>query len=297
MIIERKFQDSTELGEGPVWEPISQTIYWVDILQGLIFYSITGALPLTLATHQPVGCVVPHEDGSLIAALKDGIYRIDRKTKDIKLIAAPPNEIHGTPHRFNDGKCDKLGRLWVGSTTTNETISASSLYCLDLNGELKLALDNITVSNGLGWSPDNKTFYFIDSPTRRIDAFDYELSSGTISNRRTVIDTSSQAGLPDGLSVDSEGMLWVAHWDGYRICRWNPYDGRCLETVELPVARITSCCFVGDELNLLFVTTARIGQSSKLLQSQPLAGSTFIITPDCKGLALTPCHAKSTPPP
>jgi sugar lactone lactonase YvrE len=145
-------------------------------------------------------------------------------------------------------------------------------------------LDNISVSNGMGWSPDNRIMYFTDSFTLQVFAFDYDLLTGSISNRRTVVKLSDGEGTPDGLTVDEEGMLWVAQWRGWKLCRWNPHTGERLLSIPMPAERVSSCTFGGDNWDELYITTARVSQSEEVLTQYPYAGGVFRMKPGIKGL-------------
>lgn len=287
------FDHGDELGEGPVWDARQQTLLWVDILAGrLLRAAPQPAAPVEiLGFGRPLGCAVPHVDGSTWLALSDGVWRLAAGAAQPTPIAQPPQAVHGPQHRFNDGKCDALGRFWLGTTLLDEAPGGGRLYRLDLDGQLQQVLDGITVSNGLGWSPDNRTFYYIDSPTRRVRAFDFDLASGQLGRGRTLIDFGEQPGVPDGLAVDSEGALWIAHWDGYRLSRWSA-DGELLAWVELPVARVTSCAFYGERLEQLLITTARVGLDESARQAQPLAGRSFRLDPGVTGLAVSACRVR-----
>jgi sugar lactone lactonase YvrE len=162
--------------------------------------------------------------------------------------------------------------------------SAASLYCLDTDGAVRHVFGGVTTSNGLGWSPDQRTMYYIDTPTLQVAAFDYDGDTGTISNRRPIVTFPSGVGRPDGMAVDAEGRLWIAHWDGGRISRWNPEDGRLSLEIPLPVARVTSCAFGGPNLDRLYITTARHGLTEPQLAEQPHAGSLFAVSPGVAGL-------------
>lgn len=287
------FDHHDELGEGPVWDARQRALLWVDILAGRLLRAAPhqSAEVDVLGFGRPLGCAVPHVDGSIWLALSDGIWRLAAGTSQPVRITTPPQAVHGPQHRFNDGKCDALGRFWLGTTLLDETPGGGRLYCLDLDGRLHQVLDGVTVSNGLGWSPDNRTFYYIDSPTRRVQAFDFDLSSGQLGRTRTLIDFGDQPGVPDGLAVDSQGALWIAHWDGARLSRWDA-QGHLLDWLDFPVARVTSCAFYGERLEQLLVTTACVGLDDRARLAQPLAGRTFHLDPGVPGLAISACRVR-----
>jgi sugar lactone lactonase YvrE len=188
---------------------------------------------------------------------------------------------------MNDGKCDPAGRFLAGTMTLDRTPGASTLYQLDRNLRITPLLGGLALSNGLGWSPDGGTFYFIDTPTRRVDAFDYDIATGSLSNRRIFVDLQHTPGAPDGLSVDAEGCLWVAMArDGAAVRRFGP-RGETREVIEIPTAKVTSCTFGGPELDELYITTACFGLDEFQLADQPLAGAVFRVRLNVKGLPPT----------
>jgi sugar lactone lactonase YvrE len=264
------------LGEGPVWDAQRNSICWVDILGGFVHrLQVTSGSAQTLALQQLVGCVALCRDGNYIAGLKDGIGLVNCDNGKITLVANPESHLPG--NRFNDGKCDPAGRLWVGSMALSEETGAGSLYAVDKNFRWKKMIDNVTISNGMAWSSDNRTFYYIDTPTRTVVAYNYDVETGSISNRKVVVNISANEGFPDGMTIDSEDNLWIAHWDGWQVSRWNPRTGQKILTVEMPAARITSCAFGGPSLEELYITSARTGLSEADLIKQPDAGKLFVL--------------------
>ena len=186
-------------------------------------------------------------------------------------------EPHLPGNRFNDGKCDPAGRFWAGTMSHTDEPEKGSLYLLDKDLSVTQKIENVSISNGLAWSPDQNTFYYIDTPTKKVAAFHFDKTNGNIENKRYVIQFSNNEGTPDGMTIDSEGMLWIAHWDGWQISRWNPATGEKIKTILLPVSRVTSCCFGGKNLDDLYITSASTGLSDDQLRKEPLAGSLFVI--------------------
>ena len=220
--------------------------------------------------------------GGVVAALRDGFAFIDTDTAEVSPICDPEED--KPESRFNDGKCDPAGRFWAGTCSeTCDVAGAGSLCCLDADLQTRKALDNLTIANGLAWSPDRKTMYYIDTPTFEVWAFDYDLETGEIRDRRTAVPVPEDAGFPDGMTIDAEGMLWVAHWGGSRVCRWNPDTGEKLGEVRLPVQNVSSCVFAGESLDTLYITTSRLGLEEEALKDQPLAGGLFCVTPGVPG--------------
>lgn len=281
------------LGEGPLWLADSKEIVWVDI-EGkcLLIFSIVTGKKRTLPVGQRIGAVVRAEDGRMVCALENGFYYLNPETESLEPIVDPESHLPG--NRFNDGKCDPMGRFWAGTMPIEGEGPVGALYRLDGDGSVHKMVEEIGCSNGLGWSLDGKTMYYIDTSTKRIDRFDYDAVSGNITNRQTVVVIPSEQGYPDGMTVDAEGMIWVAHWDGYCISRFDPSTGECLERIELPVSRITSCCFGGEDMDELYITSARVGLSEEQLLREPLAGSLFVYKAGVKGLLANEFKLKSS---
>jgi sugar lactone lactonase YvrE len=270
------------LGEGPSWDAEQRLLYWVDILGRKIHIHDPAAdTNRVLALDQYVGAVVPRENGGLVLALQHGFHIMDTEG-GIQKIADP--EAHLPDNRFNDGKCDAAGRFWAGTMSLiDEELQGGALYKLDKGFRVEKMLDDVNVSNGLGWSPDGETMYYIDSPKRTIFAFDFNVETGEIANRRAAVSVPAEEGFPDGMTVDEEGMLWVAHWEGWQLARWNPLTGEKTGSVPFPVSKVTSCVFAGEHLDELYVTSARVGLSQAESAAQPFAGGLFRVKLGIKG--------------
>ncbi|HTI30100.1 MAG TPA: SMP-30/gluconolactonase/LRE family protein, partial [Methylomirabilota bacterium] len=223
--------------------------------------------------------VAPRAAGGFVAALQDGFWVVG--DGPAARIAAIPEA--GPGLRFNDGKCDPAGRFWAGTMTYDAALGAGALYRLDPDGQARMVLDEVTISNGLAWSLDGGTMYFIDTPTQRVDAFSFDGVTGEIGDRRPEIHLPPEAGAPDGMTIDAEGGLWIALWGGAAVHRY--LDGRLDQVIELPVSQPTSCCFGGASLDELYVTSAREGLSAPRLRAEPLAGALFRVRPGVRGLA------------
>ncbi len=271
------------IGEGPVWHAARNSFYWIDI-EGKKLHEMQWADQQVRVWDMPqrIGMVVVTDDGNLIVALQDGLAKFDFKTETLEWLMDVEKDIAN--NRANDGKCDSKGRLWLGTMDVQATQSRGALYCVDGNSTKK-QLDLLTIPNGLAWSADDTFFYFIDSPQRRIDAYLFDAAAGTIVFERTVIIVPEPMGMPDGMCIDEEGMLWVAHWGGYCVARWNPETGELLSRIELPVSQVSSCVFGGKNLDQLFITTASIGLSGNELKKHPASGHVFIAEPAVRGLA------------
>jgi sugar lactone lactonase YvrE len=186
-------------------------------------------------------------------------------------------------NRFNDGKCGPGGRFWAGTMSMDREAGAGSLYCLEPDLSIRRVLSAVTTSNGLAWSTDSRTLYYIDTRTRAVAAFDYDPAAGTLTGRRELIRVPGELGKPDGMCIDSEGLLWIAMFGGGTITRWRPEDGSLEASFALPVPRVTSCCFGGADLDTLYITTARVGLSDAELAAYPLSGGLFRLAAGVRG--------------
>jgi sugar lactone lactonase YvrE len=268
-----------ELGEGPIWDSRTNRLIWVDILaMRILLTDVRTAATEVIGVPLHVGAVVPRAAGGFVAALQDGFWVVgDGPAHRITPVAEARQGL-----RFNDGKCDPAGRFWAGTMAYDHSTGAGALYRLDSDGRATLLLDGVTISNGLAWSLDGRTMYYVDTPTQRIDAFSFTPATGEISDRRSVIRIPPEVGAPDGLTIDAEGGLWVALWGGAAVHRY--LDGRLDRVINLPVSQPTSCTFGGEDLDELYVTSAWEGLSIKERQAQPLAGALFRVRPGVRGI-------------
>jgi sugar lactone lactonase YvrE len=264
-----------QLGEGPVWDATNNTIIWLDILQGEIHqHNIYTKQHSIFQVGEMIGCIAPKEHGGFIAGMENGIAFIDIVNNIIQHITNPEK---GLGNRFNDGKCDAAGRFWAGTMSKSEEKNKGSLYVMETDLSLKKKIDNVTISNGLAWNDASTVMYYIDTPTNYVFAFDFNIENGELTNQRIAVDITHEQGFADGMTIDEEGMLWIAFYDGWRVARYDPNTGKLLQQVELPVANVTCCTFGGDNLNDLYITTASKGMSEEALAEQPHAGNLFII--------------------
>lgn len=277
--VQRLLHLNNRLGEGPVWNVNERALYWVDI-DGHRFYRYhpaTGAQE-HFDVGQPIGVLRFRKSGGLVMALRDGLAFWDAQTPSLRFIANPEP---GKPQaRFNDGAVDRLGRFWAGTLAPGAT---SRLYRLDPDLSLHTMETGITVSNGIGWSPDNRTMYFTDSRIHMIYAYDFDLASGTITHRRAFVHTPDDPSTPDGLTVDSEGFIWCARWGGWKVVRYDP-TGKVEREIRLPVEYPTSCAFGGETLDELYITSAWTRLSEAQRKEQPAAGDIFRLKTNIKGL-------------
>lgn len=265
------------LGEGPVWDPATKSILWVDIEKGEIHrFSPENKTHKTMQIGQMVGAIALRASGGLIAALQRSFATVDIDQQTLHPIIDP--EIHLPDNRFNDGKCDPAGRFWAGTMDyVSGKAGAGSLYTLHTDMSVVTRIEGVSCSNGLAWSADHRVLYYIDTPTRQVVAYDYDIATGSITNKKVVINIPASDGYPDGMTIDTEGMLWVACWDGWKVSRWDPRTGKLLQHILLPASKVTSCTFGGAGLGDLYITSAKTGLSAQELKEQPLAGSLFVI--------------------
>ena len=270
------------LGEGSLWHAEKSVLYWVDIMgDALHIYDPATRRDRAIPVGQNVGTVVPRRKGGVMLAVQHGFASLDLETEKLAIIADP--EAH-LKTRMNDGKCDPAGRFWAGTLAYSFETGGGNVYCLDTDLSVRLMIPRVTVSNGIVWSLDEKTMYYIDTRTRQVEAFDYDKATGAISNRRVAVEIPEGQGSPDGMTGDAEGNLWIAHWGGWRVSRWDPRSGKHLATVHVPAAHVTSCAFGGRDLGDLYITTARSGLNEEALAQQPSAGGLFHYRSAVKGV-------------
>jgi L-arabinonolactonase len=276
------YRSRDKLGEVPVWDVAEQALYWVDI-EGKRLRRLDQATGTVRTWNFPerIGSFALRKRGGLVCAFESGLAFYDLETQAIDWIAKPDRHI--ARNRFNDGKCDRMGRFWAGTMDDRLTDHCAALYRLDPDLTVAQVEQNVCISNSLAWSPDNTTFYFADTPDNAIYAYDYDHPTGTISNRRLFSSTNDQPGTPDGSTIDEEGYLWNAQWDGWRLVRYAP-DGSVDRIVDLPVQRPSSCMFGGRDLGTLYVTTAIWDSTPEQLDRQPWAGSLLAVDVGVRGL-------------
>ena len=269
------------LGEGPAWDSKTQTLYWVDILEKRVY----AGTRILAELDDLIGCLAPCKNGHLILALSGDERRFsfaDLEPDSVQLTVLATLDEPPT-NRLNDGKCDPAGRFLAGTMDMNEKDPNGALYSFDGKQVTRL-LDGITVSNGLAWSPDHKTFYYIDTPMREVKAFDYDLATGQIANPRVVIRVPESLGWPDGMTSDINGNLWIAIWGGAQVTKWNPNTGELLEQFSVPALHTSACVFGGKDMNELYVTSARVGMSEADLKKYPLSGGLFKMITNVEGM-------------
>jgi sugar lactone lactonase YvrE len=261
-----------ELGERPFWDPAVDALMWVDILAGQLHRYRPGSGDSVMHTAGvAVGAAAPRAGGGYVLAAADGFRLVDSSGQAAGGPWRPPGM--RADIRFNDGVCDPLGRFWAGTVAGDRRAGAGALYRLDPSGQISVVLDGVTESNGLGWSPDGGTFYYIDSgePAPRIRAFPCDLAAGTLGTPRDLVQPAPSSGIPDGLVVDADGGLWVAFWGGSAVRRYSP-SGELLATLDVPVRQPSCPAFGGPGLSELYVTTAWEDMTEAERAADPLAG-------------------------
>jgi sugar lactone lactonase YvrE len=263
-----------ELGEGPTWDASGGRLIWVDILGSRVHTYEPGTGRRTVrVTEQHVGAAKPRAGGGLVLNLRDGVGLVDPDGAFRWLHHEP---VPG--RRGNDAAVAPDGSLWAGTMRYDEAPGGGTLVRFTGEGAVRTVLDDVAVSNGTGWSPDGRLMYYIDSPTRRIDVFDHD-GEGRVGNRRPLAEVEDGAGFPDGLTVDADGCVWVALWDGGAVRRYTP-AGDLDRVIELPTPRPTACAFGGPDLTDLYITTARTGLDAPI----PVSGSLLVVAGAGKGL-------------
>jgi len=269
-----------ELGECPIWDERSGLLWWVDSRAPAAkrLDPASGRVTVLLLA-ETVGSIAFRQREGLLAATRTGIHFLDPANGALSVAARPEPQLQ--ENRFNDGRCDRAGRFWVGSMSDVRRDPVGSLYRLDANLECTRLRNSIIIPNGLAWSTDGRTMYFADTNRQTIWAWDYDPASGAATRERVFVDTG--AGRPDGSCVDADGCIWNAEYGGWRLVRYTP-SGKIDRTIELPVANLTCCCFGGPDLDVLYVTSARQRMSAADLASQPLAGSVLALRAGVQGL-------------
>ena len=268
------------VGEGPVWDATAGLLVWVDIEGKRIheFDPATG-VDREIEVPQYPGAVVRRASGGYMAAVTDGFASVDRDGR-FELIVPVEADVSG--NRMNDGKCDPQGRFWAGTTRMSHDLPIGVLHRLDADLSLHPMVGELWVSNGMDWTPDDRRMYFIDSYARRVDVFDFDAATGAIANRRPLIDVPESWGIPDGMTLDAEGYLWVAFWGGSCVRRFDP-EGRLDRQITLPVTQVTSCAFGGPDLRDLYITSGARGLDAEALEGEPHAGGLFRARPGVQG--------------
>ena len=287
------FKSAAIMGEAPTWHPLRQTLFWLDVHGKRLYEYVpeekncrTWDFPRKIST------VVPESRNTVVVAQENQLVRLDVASGARETLAAIENA--GGKLRFNDGKCDPLGKFWVGTLRAKDSPVMGALYAFAPDGQKATKIESVYNSNGLGWSPDQKWFYHVDSPTKRVARYRYDADTGAISYDGVAVQTAAY-GIPDGLAVDVAGNIWVVITDKGVHC-WNPHTGELVSRIVLPSCHITSCAFGGANLDELYITTARFRVSTNSLNEFPLTGSLFMVRPGVQGLKPNLFKAGAKPP-
>lgn len=270
------FDAKAILGEGPAWDEKTQTLYWVDILAKRVY----AGTELLVELDEFIGCLAPRKNGNLILGKRASFVDFDLSSSQQTVLFAL-NE--SATNRMNDGKCDPSGRLIAGTMDMNESDPTGTVY--SFNGkDARVLFRDVTISNGMAWSPDYKTFYYIDTPTCEVRAYDYDVKTGEIANRRKAFHVPNSLGWADGMTSDVQGNLWIAMWGGAQVTRWNPNTGQLLEQIPVPALQPSCPVFGGKDRNELYITSARKGMSEADLTKYPLSGGLFKVVTKYEGM-------------
>ena len=277
------------LGESPYWHKQRKSCFWVDIENGTLFeFHWETRMVKQWKFNTRVSVILGNKDNDLVIGAQGGIMQFSFKDERIHWLT----DIDSTTedNRCNDGGCDCNGRIWIGTMDVHCREAAGSLFCVDEHLRLAKMMTGLTIPNGLVWSNDNKFLYFIESMSRTVKSYVFNKNTGEISDEKIIIRIPEAMGMPDGMAIDEEGMLWIAMYGGFCVKRWDPQTGELLHSIWLPVPNVTNCCFAGDDMSQLIVTTARENLSSEDLENYPGSGNVFIIdNPGVSGVA--PHHA------
>ncbi len=282
MGVELVLNAHARVAEGPVWDDRTGTLVWVDIMSSLVHrYDPARDRDQAVDVGQAVGAAaLRKDDKGLVLALRDGFGFLDEANKKVEIVAFVEADV--PTNRMNDGKADPGGRFWAGTMAFESTPGRGSLYRLDPDLQVSKHVSGISISNGLDWSLDGRQMYYVDSPTQGVDVFDFDAAQGKLSARRRLITIAPEEGLPDGMTVDEEGGLWVALHGSGSVRRYTP-DGRVDRVVRVPPTMVTCCAFGGPHLTDLYITTMSYGMSEEAKRAQPLAGALFRCRPGVRG--------------
>jgi sugar lactone lactonase YvrE len=268
-----------ELGENPLWGVGENAFYWTDIIGRCIYrYFPTSGKQERFETDVQVGCFAFRRKGGLVMGAKNGLAFWDFRDKKVDFLTRFDDII--SPARFNDGKVDRQGRFWAGAMSD---LPENKLYRLDSAHRVAVMESGVTIANGLGWSPDDRIMYFTDSAAHLIYKYDFDKITGNLSNRKVFVKVPEELGVPDGLTVDAEGFVWSATWNGWRVIRYAP-DGHIDREIMMPVQCPSSVAFGGEKLDELYITSARSDLTPEERQKQPMAGDIFRLKIGIKGI-------------
>lgn len=270
------------LGESPVWDKETSSLFWVNVVGKELYRYHTKLGKLSkFELPQCISSITLKTNEEAIITLEDGYYRFNLVTEELQLIQHVEQEL--TDNRFNDGKCDARGRFFAGTMSKRMIHDQAALYCLHNDFTVEQKLQSMTLSNGIAWTKDSSYMYLIDTLKHAVYQFDYNIDHAQLTNQKVAIDFQHEEGVPDGMTIDEEGMLWIAHWGGAKISRWNPTTSTKLSEISIPALNVTSCTFGGDKLDELYITTALDNMTEEQLEQYPLSGQTLKLKMDIRG--------------
>ncbi|HEU5052427.1 MAG TPA: SMP-30/gluconolactonase/LRE family protein [Hanamia sp.] len=276
------------LGESPMWNAERNSCFWVDIDGGILYeYNWSSKKTRNWKFDGKLSLAIQDNKNELILALNTRIIKFGLDSEKVTPITDidPP----GSGNRCNDGACDIRGRLWIGTMHLQHKQNAGALYMVDHNLNVHKKISNTSISNGITWSRDNKRMFYIDSPAKVVQSYHYNEETAEIIFEKNIIEIPNELGSPDGMALDEEGMLWIAHWGGFGVYRWNPKSGQLLDKIEVPVPQVSSCAFAGPDLDHLIITTARENFSEEEARKYPDSGNIFIAKTAVKGVQPYKC--------
>lgn len=279
------FKTECILGEGACWHAARNSFYWVDIEGKLLWeYNLSSGKTRSWHYERKISTIVIDQQDNLVIGAQGGVVRFDFRNEQFYWMVSMP--LNGPLFRCNDGKCDPSGRLWMGVMHMHEHKKNGALYCISEKGDISLKIPAVSVSNGIVWTADKQRMYFNDTVTGCVQAYKYDDNTGKITFEKKAVILAPQPGSPDGMAIDEEGMLWICHYGGNGVYRWNPQTGQLIDKVDVPAPNVTSCAFGGPDRNMLVITTAREHMSNEQLKAQPLSGSIFTVKTSVKGPVL-----------
>ena len=278
-------QCKNTLGESPMWNAARGSFIWVDIDGQMLYeYHLQTKIMNKWKQHQKVSLVLESNATEVILAFAEGLGKLNLTTKTLTWLL--DIEKDKTENRTNDGAVDGLGRIWLGTMALNCTPNAGAVYCIEKDLRLNIKIPETTIANGIVWNADNTKMYFIDSASYTVKSYHFDLASGNINFEKEAVRISPDLGMPDGMAMDAEGMLWVAVWGGNGVYRYNPENGMLLDTVHVDAPNVTSCAFGGEQLDQLIITTATVGLSPEEAMNYPESGNVFIVKTKVKGMKM-----------
>ena len=271
-----------DLGEAPVWHPERNSCFWVDV-DGRAFFEYS--LSTLEAVRYPLDCrvslVVPATADEVILTVQGGIAKFNLETKTLQWLPSP--DANWDTHRCNDGGIDAKGRLWISTMHLYHEDGAAAVYVIEKDRITK-KISGLTIPNGFIWSPDDTRLYYTDSLKAAVTCGSFDLQTATLSSEKIAIQIPGHLGLPDGMAMDQEGMLWIALWGGFGVGRFDPQTGEMTDFIDVPAPQVSCCCFAGPDLDRLVITTARTGMTEEALQKYPGSGDVFIYKTNVRGL-------------